>query len=354
DIYKAIKSKRLAGLGNINSVFTRRGLHDVLVAYYQGGLLASFFIQRWGMSKMRRALVGYGKGRGTAKLLPKIYGKSLGELDALFRQDQLKRLAHYGRGYVVDLRRFEKLKTYEQAAKAKPQDTQTQAELAAALLFHRKPKEAQKLAEKVLQKTPTQKLAIYVLMRLAKGNKERDYAQSLVVSGGDGYTARLTLGRLALAKGDLKEAKTQLDAAKRFDPESKRPYTMLASVYERTKRPKEAIRELKRVVELNQQSFGAAFKLVGMLEKAKDWVGIRHYGRMAYYIYPASEKLHTIMARAYEQLAPKRDFRRAAWHLELALLCKPKDKKPIHRDLARVYRKLGKRKKAKEHEQAAR
>lgn len=353
DIYQAIRSNRLAGLAEINSVFTRRGLHDVLVAYYQGGLMADFFVQRWGIKKMRRALVAYGQGKRSDQLLPRIYGKSLAEFDTLFRNHQLKRLAAYGRGYLVDLRRFDKLAPYQKSAKLNARDAQAQAELAAALLFARKAKAAQKQAEATLKLDPKQKLALYVLMQLSRGDKERGFAQSLIVAGGDGYEARLALGRYALAKGKLKEGQQQLDAAKRFAPEERRPYDLLARAYLKAKRNAEAIREMKRVVELNQQSFGAALKLLTLLEQAKDWQAIRRYGQMAYYIFPASAKVHTLMGRAYEQQTPKRDFRRAAWHLELALLCNPKDKKPIHRDLARLYNKLGQQQKAKEHAQAA-
>lgn len=357
DIYKAIKGKRLAGLAEMNSVFTRRGLRDVLIGYYQGGLLADFFARTSGLPKVRRILREYARGKRTEQILPAVLGKPLDVLDREFRADQLKRLAYYDKSWYLDGEHYDKLEPFVAAAKAKPNDVKVLAELAAAQLYHRKTKEAAATAQKVATMAPTHKIGLFVRATLAeKGGKQGDAEklwQELIAAGGDGYHARISLGRLALRRKALAEAEQHLALAKRFDPERQTPYRLLAAAYEAQKKTALMIDELKGIVQLNQQSYRSAFKLTGLLAAKNAWADVRKYAQMAYYIYPGSAELHRMLASAWENPAPRPDVKRAIWHLETALLCQPKDPKEVHRKLAELYRRLGQRAKAAEHAQQA-
>ncbi|PIE18096.1 MAG: hypothetical protein CSA65_06610 [Proteobacteria bacterium] len=353
DVYAALKANRLTPLGAMNTAFTRQGLRGVLVAYYQGGLLARYFVNTYGLPKMRRALKLYAKGERSAQIFPKVYGKPIAQLDAEFRAGELKRLSHYGKSYYLDMERYAKLETWQRAAKAKPKDPQAQADLAAAYDYHRKGKLLRAQISRLEQLAPNNKTALVVRIRWARHQGKQGQAEKLIKQliavGGDGYFARYSLGRVLLSQKKTTEAAWEMDKAKRFDPERKAPYQAMANAYHQQRKTKELIVELKGVADRNQQNFRTVSQLVSLLADSKDWAGVRTYGQMAYYIYPVSAKLHGMMATAYENPAPKANLKRAIWHLETALLCQPKDPKAIHGRLATLYSKSGQRAKAAKH-----
>jgi hypothetical protein len=137
-----------------------------------------------------------------------------------------------------------------------------------------------------------------------------------------------------------------------LDPERGTPYYLLARAYDKAKRDVDAIRELKKLAALQQQSFGPIAKLVIMLAKRKDWAGVRTYGAKAYYIQPGSAKLHKVLAQAFMAKAPRRALTRAKWHLDTALMNKPQNKgvlAGLHAAMAELYLLRRDKRRAREH-----
>jgi cellulose synthase operon protein C len=348
DIYKALRSGRLHGLNSMNSAFTRaKNIRDMVVAYYQGSLMANYLVKYWGMKGVVAALKDYGRGARTETILPKITGLSLEELDLRFRQSELKRLSHYNTGWYVDPQDFQdldKIQARFKSATGTKKVEKAQAELAMALLYARKMKEANDTAEAVLKKNAKNKLAIFVKAQLTKkSDKAEAIYKSLLTVGGDGFQIRLRLGALALKRKALDEGYEHLSKAKLFDPERKKPYQLLLKAYRKTNNRPKTIGELKGLVKLQQQAFAPISELVSLLEQEKDWAGVRRYGMQAYFIQPASVRLHKALAKAYENAAPKVDLDRAAWHLEVALLTAPKKPIPLRLALSKIYVQQGKK-----------
>jgi predicted Zn-dependent protease len=342
DIYKAIRSGRLKGIASMSTAFSRaRSIQEMVVAYYQGSLMISYLIKNFTLPKVLQALRAYGKGQRTEQILPAITGKSLKQLDHGFSGAELARLAHYNRNWFVDLVRYEDFKVFAAAAKKKPNDVKAQAELAVALLVDAKFKQASKQAELTLALGGTNRLALYVAARAAQVGRDSGRAEKLfkrlLKAGGNGYDVRVALGRLALKRRDLKTAARQLKAAKSLDPERGLPYVLLSRAYEKRGATDKQVRELKGLARLDQQNFGLAGKLVHLLAKRRDYRGVRRYGEMAYYINPASVKLHTYLAEAYAAPAPQPRLKKAIWHLETALLANPTKPAEIHVKLARIH-----------------
>ncbi len=342
DIYKAIRGGRLKGLESMNTAFTRaKSLEEMVVAYYQGSLLAVYLIKQHGLDRVLEALKLYGKGKRTEEILPSLYRTSLAEIDRGFRAAEEKRLGYYGRTWYLDLEAYSDLEAREGAAKARPADAGAQAALAAAQLQAGKLKEAEAQAQKALGLDARERVALFVAAQAARARRDEARAaellRKLIAAGGDGFEPRLVLGGLALAKNDLKEAEQHLGAAKRLDPERGMPYLMLARAYEKARRTDALIAELKGFVALEQQSFGHAFKLVKLLAEKKDWAGVRQYGMTAYYIHPASVELHRLLAQAFSAPAPRAELDKAAWHLETALLAAPEKPAELHVALAKVH-----------------
>lgn len=356
DIYKALRSKRLTGIGSMNSAFTRaRDLSDMVVAYYQGSLMAIYLVQRWGMPKMLQALREYGRGKRSEQILPALTGLTLEQLDQQFRQAQAQRLAFYQKSYYVDMESFRDLKRLREAADASGATIDDQAGYAAALLLHGKAKAAESQLAPLISKQPHHKLVLFLMAQLASHKRdvkgERGAWQQLIAVGGDGYQARLALGRLALIDKDLAAAKRHLDRAKIFDPERSRPYILLGAAYERSKKTAELIVELQGLAALAQQEAGPVIKLTKLLVEAKRWADVRRYGAMAYNVNPALPSLYVWLAQAYAQPAPTAQPQRAIAWLDQALLLKPEKAElaRIELELARVFRSIGNAASAKQH-----
>lgn len=347
DIYKALRAGRLKGLASLKTAFSRaKNLQEMVVAYYQGSLLVTFLIKHWGMAKMLKALREYGKGKSTEQILPALSGLGLDEIDRRFKAAQLRRLAHYSRSWYVDLESYDDLEDRQKQAKARPGDSAAQAELAMALLVAGKRKEADALAEKVLKRETGNRLSLYVRAQVAEPKAAQVYWRRLLAAGGDSFETRLALGKAALSRKDLTEAQRHLNAAKKLDPEKGHPYALLAKTFEKQKKIDKAIDELKGLAQIDQQSFPMVAKLVSLLARKKDYKALRTYGEMAYYINPASLKLHTHLAEAFTASAPKPDLARAIWHLETALLCQPEKPADLYVKLARLHLRRGDRRRA--------
>lgn len=353
DIYRALRAGRLRGLASMNMAFTQaKSLQDMVVAYYQGSLMAAYLVKSWGMGKMLEALRAYGRRQRTEQILPVLTQLPLGELDRRFRAAEEKRLAFYGRNFYLDLELYDNLEARQKAAAARPADAGAQTDLAAALLAAGKREEAGAQAAKALAVDGTSRVALYVAAQAALGKRDGGRAATLLgkllSAGGDGYEPRMALAELAFQKNDLREATKHLEAAKRLDPEKPAPYALLAKAHEKTGQTDRLIAELKALAELDQQTLAPVAKLVDLLAGRKDWAGVRQYGTMAYYIQPASAKLHGLLAEAYAAPAPAADGDRAIWHLETALLCRPERPADLRVALARQLLKRRDTRRARE------
>ena len=342
ELYAAMQAGRVRPVGQLSLAFTQaRSMADMEVAYYQGSLVARYLIKHWGLAKVVRALRAFGKSQRVEQVLPAITGISLKELDRRFWVWQRQRLARQARSWFVDLARYQDLAARQRAARANPNDASAQAHLAVARFAAGKAAEAKAAAARALAKDGKHKLAVWVmaqvLLREGAREKARTLLLGLIALGADGYQLRVTLGRMALARKDLRDARLQLQAASRLDPDQALPHKLLAQAFERAGKTKQTVAQLKAYVLLDQHSFVALSKLLELLHKAKDHAGLRTFGAMAYYVNPASARVHSLLAEAYQAAAPTADLRRAVRHLELALLCKPKSPVALHLRLARIH-----------------
>jgi predicted Zn-dependent protease len=208
-------------------------------------------------------------------------------------------------------------------------------------------KRAERAARGVLKRHPGSRVALYVLARVALRRRRVAEAvrrlNQLVAAGGDGYFARMQLGRLKLARRDLGGAVKHLERAKKFAPEMAEPYELLARAYGRAGKQAEQILELEQWSFRAQQKHTPVATLVELLAKRRDYLGLRRFGELASYIQPASARLHAWLAEAYEAPAPMPDLHRAIWHQETALLCKPSSPTALRRRLARLLKRAGQR-----------
>ena len=342
EIYRALSRGKLRSIRDMNTAFTQaRNMSEMVVAYYQGSLMARFLVKRWGIPRVLEGLEAFAKGKRLAQVLPAITGGlKLSELDRRFRAAEKKRLAHYRKSFYVDPESYRDLKARQQAVKQRPKDLNARAALALAYLVAGKQQAAQKEVKAGLSGSKTPRILLFTAAQLSLMRNDRigatNMLKALLKAGGDGYEVRLMLGRLFLEQGDLVRAKRHLDLAKKMDPERVRPYMLMVQGYDKAKREDDLIRELKKLVQLDQQKAAYAMRLVKMLTKRGDHRSVRKFGELAYYINPASARLHLSLARAHNARAPRRNLKKARWHLETALLVNPKLK-----GVEKLKKKLG-------------
>ena len=329
DIYRALARGKLRPLSQMNTAFTQaRSMNDMVVAYYHGSLMARYLVERFGLPRVLEGLKAFARGKRLPQALALITGGvAPAELDRRFLKVQKKRLAPYASSFYVDPERYRDLEASRQRVKARPADMNARAALALSLLVAGKNQEAQEAVDEVRAKLPDLKLTLFAAAQLSLARNDRTGAATLLkrllAVGGDGYEARLMLGRLYLEQGNLVLGKKHLDRAKKFDPERARPWMLMARVLDRAGKSEAEIRELKALVKLDQQNGSAVERLVELLAKKKDWSGVREFGQMAYFIKPASARLHLLLARALSAPAPRRDLKQARWHAETAALINP-------------------------------
>jgi len=127
----------------------------------------------------------------------------------------------------------------------------------------------------------------------------REHLKRMIAAGGDGYEARIRLGRIALAQDDLKTATEELAIAKKLDPERSEPYALLAEKYFKANRDDDGLRELERYAYIEQMELAPLRKLVAKHSARKDWAKVREFGEMALFISPFDAELHLQLADAY-------------------------------------------------------
>jgi len=341
DVWTAYSEGRLPSVVELNSQFLRaKDMNDMVVAYHMSSVTLEFIARKFGFPKIVEALKLFGKGKDTPEVLSTITGLSIAEFDAEFRKYLDQRLAVYKGTFRVDLGEYADITALEKAAAAAPNDADAQAGVALGWLANESADKSLAAAQLALKIDPKNKKALYAAAEVlaAKGDTDgaRDKLLALIAAGGDGYEARLRLGRIALTHDDLKEAQSELEAAKKLDPERSEPYALLAEKLFKANREDDALRELERYVMIEKMEYAPVKKLVDKYATRKNWPKVREFGEMALFINPFDAELHLAIADAYANTnAPDN----ALYEYDSALKADPPLRRPAVAELgvSRVY-----------------
>jgi len=224
----------------------------------------------------------------------------------------------------------------EKAAAAAPNDADAIASVAVGYLANQNADKANAAAQKALTLDAKNKKALWVRAELAfltgaDAAETRKRLEALIAAGGDGYDARIRLGILATRAGDLKEAETQLNKAKKLDPERSEPYSILAEQYFKAGRDDDGLRELEAYVYIEQMEYAPLSKLVEKHTARKDWAKVKRFGEMALLINPWDAELHISLGEAYLQL---KQLDNAVYEFESALFAQPALPRPAVAQIA--------------------
>ncbi len=330
DIWQAYANGTLPSVIELNARFLRaKDLGEMVVAYHMSSVTVEFIARRWGFPKIVEALKMYGKGKDTAEILPTITGLSIADFDKEFRKYLDQRLAPYKGTFKVVMSTYDDLTSFEMLAAQKPSDPGRQADLSLAELAAGDGDKAAAAVQASLKLEPQNKKALFAdaELKIAHGDfaGARTSLEALIAAGGDGYDARIRLGRIALQAGDLVEAEKQIALAKKLDPERSEPYSMLAEAYFKHDREDDGLKELEKYVMIEQMEYAPVRKLVEKYALRKAWPKVRQYGEMALYINPEDAELHLEVAQSHAETA---DPDGAIFEYESALAADPPLRRP--------------------------
>jgi hypothetical protein len=324
ELYRALDSGKLPSIRELNSGFTRaRDVSHIVVAYHESAEVVAFLIRRFGFEKIPAMLRQFAAGKNALEVLPVVTGKSLEELDALFRADLKAELKPYEGTFFVRNSDFSDVDALKEQMAAHPQDLRAKGLYALALVKAHAGDEAKKLIEEGLTNPAVKReifLAAAQLSILEKDRaKAKQFYQALIAAGGDGYDARLGLGQVA---ADLTEAKPQLELAKKMDPDRDEPWLELAKLQLKSDEPA-ALKELEEAARLDVMDGSITKTLLEKYAARKEWAKVVEWGPKALFVDLYDPVVHKDYAEGLLALGKKKE---AKAEIDAALLCDPDDK----------------------------
>jgi tetratricopeptide (TPR) repeat protein len=337
DVWAALAANRLPSVLELNTQFLRaRDMGEMTVAYHMSSLAIEFIGTKWGFPKIVEALKLYAKGKTDAEVIQAVTGLDAAGFDAAFKKHLEARFAPYKGTFKLVMADYADVVALEKAAAAAPGDADAIAAVALGYLANQNADKADAAAQKALSIDAKNKKALWVRSELAfvtggDPAETKKRLEALVAAGGDGYDARIRLGILATRAGDLKEAETQLNLAKKLDPERSEPYSILAEQYFKANRDDDALRELEAYAYIEQMEFAPLAKLVSKYAARKNWAKVKEFGEMGLNVNPWDADLHLSLGEAYLQL---KQPDAAAYEFESALMAQPAMPRPAVAQIA--------------------
>jgi tetratricopeptide (TPR) repeat protein len=321
ELYRALETGKLPSIRELNAGFTRaRDVSHIVVAYHESAEVVAFLIRRFGFEKIPVMLRQFAAGKPATEVLPAVTGKSLEELDGLFRADLKAMLKPYEGTFFVRSSEYSDVEKLKEQVAAHPKDTRATGLYALALVKQNLLGDAQKLVDATTVPGPEMLLAA---AQVAQARKDRVRAhelyQELIATRGDGFDARLGLGQTA---SELTEAKPQFELAKKYDPDRPDPYLELAKLQLKSDEPA-ALKELEAAARLDVMDGAITKTLMQKYGARKDWAKVVEWGPKALFVDLYDPVVHKIYAEGLWQLGKKKEARA---EVDAALACEPDDK----------------------------
>ena len=301
ELWVALRQQRVPRVRDLNKAFTQaRTPQDLMTAYYVASQVVVYMVERFGFAKMPAMLQAWGKGQRTEQVVSQVLGVDIDTLDADFRAATAKRLRKFDDDFYVDLSRYGDLAALEAAAQKTPQDAETHAALALALVGESRWDDAERAANRALKLAPKNSLAHFALTRVALEHGDAPRAkrclEAIVKNGQDGYILRVLLARAALAGKDAAGAKLQAERAIALDPEQTEAWHVLMEVAGAQDDRVLGRRALTALADLDQHDRIAHMGLLGALFADKDYPALLRAGERALFVDPENPQLHRLYA----------------------------------------------------------
>ncbi len=328
ELYRALSDGKLLSVAELDTGFTHaRDVTHMVVTYHLSAEAVSFLIKRFGFDKAVAALKLFSQGKSTAQALPVVTGVTIKQFDDQFRADLKTRLKAYQGQFFVRSVEYSDVDALKEQIKSNPDDWRSKGLYALALVHAQAVPQAQKLLDETpdLLNANTSKFRELALAagHLAMLRKDRDTAKLafkfLLDNEGDGYDARMGLGRIAVAQDNLSDAAMHFNLAKKFDPERNEPWAELGKALLKT-REEDALRELEQAALLDCMDASIPPVLIAKHAERKRWAKVVELVPLALYVAPFDIKVHINYATALVELGKKAEARE---EIAAARACEP-------------------------------
>ena len=244
DYLNAIKTKKLLPTAELNNGFIRPKFpQQVLVSYYQASLICDYIEQKFGFPALKKMLMLYKEGKGTAEVFQEALKLSLDQFDAEFFKWVDAKVGD------LDVKPFTELISSGQEALAKG-DTDKAIEILS--------KSIEMFPEYTDEHNAYEPLADAYLK---KGNKKAalDTLKKFMVYSETGYKASLQLAELLREAGDPAGARRALEGAMYIRPMDMEGHQKLGDLLLSQKQFAPAVREFETLLALNTTDKAAAY-----------------------------------------------------------------------------------------------
>ncbi|MCA8972132.1 MAG: tetratricopeptide repeat protein [Planctomycetes bacterium] len=333
EVYSALVLDRVIGVDELNKVF---GGSQILLGYYQGGLICRHISERWGFAKVVDIIKAYGEDLSTAQIFERELEMGPDEYDAAFRDWLRGRMGSYAIVPTID---EEALVALLERAARQPDDVTTRLRLAQGF------EQRGNLIDTGAQLAALSKIdpdngdVLLLRAKMAARRKDlqaaRDYLREGFAKGGDDFDSRMLYGTILGTAGKTQEAIDEFGRAIACWPTcsisgDSSPFMRRMALFKESGNDEAAIDELVRYAEIVGKDYQAQVLLaahwhekgevereVVCLERARD-------------IDPFDRALHERLAEIYTAKARPAD---AAFCLGIAIA--------VHGDLDRNRRASG-------------
>lgn len=357
----AVHAGHVLPMEDIQEGFTRPSFPgQILLSYYQGGLLCTYIEEKWSYDHLLQMLDAYRGGKNTEQVFRAVLETSLPEFDRGFLEWGRTLAESFRLGPVWPEASIQRLRYHTEDH---PDDAQGFANLGFAYFFNGRKADAELALGKAKEKdADLGDVAALEGMMAFRGEKKRTARERLgaALEAGTTYAYRstLALALLALDSEDDARAEELLRAAIAMHPQGVRPrfgkpsaYLLLAALLDDLGREEEAVETLEALVRYDRDDFGTRKRLAEYHASKEAWEKVVEAAWDAPFINPYDAGVHRLLAQAYFEIEA---YRRAAREYEVWMNGEMAPLGEILPRLAYCHWKLGDHEKARELAERAR
>jgi tetratricopeptide (TPR) repeat protein len=336
---------RLLNLDTINLGFIRPNEpEDRQLAYCQAQLYARYMLKRFGQDALIKMLMAYRRGLTTDRAIAACFHVEKPDFEKgylSFLDEVVKTIRTRASEEPV------KFSQLERQLKANPEDPDLNARMAYEHFARRDLKEARPFADKALQLKPHHPLASYVKAQLLVTIGEDDAALAVLEPALDPKQPNERvidlLGELKMKSGQLDEAESLYELARKDDPFRTKWISWLARIHLRQKKTDQFLTDLSMIASFDadnldvRKALAERFLAMGKAAAAEKWAG------ECLHINVYDPAVHVLLADAQ---AAGSKFAPAIEEYMTALELKAKKPNDVKVKLARAQLGLGQRDKA--------
>jgi Flp pilus assembly protein TadD len=295
------RAGELFTIANLNWGFIRpKRSIDRQLAYMQSQWLYQYMVATYGLPKMIEFMHAFRDGATEAAAWPKVYGKSMADMDKEFMAWAEKQIESWG----LPTDKLPKRAVLEEAVKKDPKDVESLVKLAYVLAGSGGGKKAKEHLEKALELDPKNLRARELLgavLAQSKDPKEKEKAQPMlegvIKDDPKRPVAVRTLGVLAMGKRDFDSAEKWFNELQLLRPMDDASYTNLAGIYLVKKDYPKAIAQLLELQRHEQKDERIPRKLAQLFQQQGQLAEAEESAYRSIRINPYNAINHQLMAQ---------------------------------------------------------